>query len=85
MNPALRLAIRNVKVQRVCNKFVLVTYEEWQRNAVASTPPNNARIATVLFEKKKDKLDWLHIHETWMPGEIAAKGSYVVYVITDLW
>ena len=40
-NPAFRIAIRNVRVQRVLERHVLATYEEWQRNARASRPPDN--------------------------------------------
>jgi hypothetical protein len=74
-NPTFRIAIRNVTVRRVLGGEVLATYEEWQRNALASTPPENARIATVLF-KNSDSLEWLHIHETKMPEEVAAAGPY---------
>lgn len=72
-NSSFRIAIRNVKVQRVLDGYVLATYEEWQRNALASKPPDNARIASVVF-KNDEPLKWLHIHETWMPE--SAPGSY---------
>ena len=57
---------------------MLATYEEWQRNALASTPPDNGRVATVLFEddRAEDRLRWLHIHETWLPEEVMAAGPY---------
>ena len=62
-NPDFRIAIRNVKIRRVLDRHTLATYEEWQRNAVASTPADNARIATVLF-KNCEPLSWQHIHVT---------------------
>ena len=74
-NPEFRIAIRNVKVHRVLENHIIATYEEWQRNALASKPPDNARVATVVFERTIP-LTWLHIHETWMPEEVAAAGPY---------
>ena len=74
-NPEFRIAIRNVTLRRRFDGQILATYEEWQRNALASNPPENARIATVLFRDERP-LRWLHIHETWMPDEIASRGPY---------
>jgi len=74
-NPPFRVAIRNVRIQRVFDHHVLATYEEWQRNALASTPADNARIATALFENV-EPLRWLHIHETWLPASTASSGPY---------
>lgn len=77
-NPEFRIEIRNVRVHRQHAELVLATYEEWQRNAKASTPPNNGRIATVLFQSvdAPRQLRWLHVHETWLPSERIAAGSY---------
>ena len=74
-NPDFRIAIRNVRVHLDLPGHVLATYEEWQRNARASTPPDNGRVATVVFEKG-DRLRWLHIHETWVPPGRMAAGPY---------
>ncbi len=74
-NPDFRIAIRNVKIQRVLDNEIIATYEEWQRNALASTPPDNGRLATVIFKSVKP-LQWLHVHETWMPGSIQAAGPF---------
>jgi hypothetical protein len=74
-NPDFRIAIRNVEVRRMFDGHILATYEEWQRNALASTPRDNARIATVLFLDVRP-LRWLHIHETWLPESIARAGPY---------
>lgn len=74
-NPDFRIAIRNVKLHRVLDDHVLATYEEWQRNALASTPPDNARIVTVIF-RKAQSLQWVHVHETRLPESIASAGSY---------
>ena len=74
-NPDFRIAIRNVTIRRNLDDCVVATYEEWQRNALASTPPDNGRIATVLF-KRAQSLRWLHVHETRLPDAIAAAGPY---------
>lgn len=74
-NPDFRVQIRSVAVRRQFDGCVLATYEEWQRNAFASNPPDNGRIATVLFSSS-DPLTWLHIHETWLPRDIIAAGPY---------
>ena len=74
-NPEFRIQIRNVVVHRQLDGQVIATYEEWQRNALASTPPDNGRLATVLF-KVGEPLQWLHIHETWLPEDIMAAGPY---------
>ena len=74
-NAQFRIAIRNVRVHRAAGGVVLATYEEWQRNALASKPPDNARIATVWFAEA-DPLRWLHVRETWMPDAVAEAGAY---------
>ena len=74
-NPDFRIAIRNVQVRRQFDGNVLCTYEEWQRNAKATEPPDNARVATVLF-KEGDPLKWLHVHETTMPDDLIAQGTF---------
>ena len=79
VNPDFRIAIRNVRVHRETGGLVLATYEEWQRNAVNSKPPDNGRIATVLFATGNNTatgLQWLHIHETWLPKDVMAAGPY---------
>ena len=74
-NPDFRIAIRNVRVRWEFDRVIVAIYEEWQRNAIASTPAANARIATVLF-KKAEPLQWLHVHETWMPENVMAADPY---------
>lgn len=74
-NPDFRIAIRAVTICRSWDQYILATYEEWQRHALASTPPDNGRVATVLFRIDTD-LQWLHVHETWLPDEIMQAGPY---------
>ncbi len=77
-NPEFRIAIRNVSLVWHSSDHVLATYEEWQRNAKSSTPPDNGRVATVLFrwEPTASALRWLHIHETWLPIAVMRRGPY---------
>lgn len=74
-NPKFRIRIRRVQVQRELDGHVLSTYEEWQRNALASTPSDNGRLTTVLFSST-EPLQWLHVHETWLPRDIMSEGPY---------
>lgn len=74
-NPNFRIAIRGVTIRRAWDRYVLATYEEWQRNALASTPPDNGRIASVLFNSGAS-LRWLHVHETWLPTTVMEAGPY---------
>ena len=46
----------------------VVTYIERQRNAVNSTPPDNARLSTAVF-RTGPELRWLHVHETALPAQ----------------
>lgn len=71
-----RIAIRNVRVLRRAGDLLHVMYEEWQLNARNSTPPNNGRIATVLFRDEGATLRWLHVHETWLPDDVMSAGPY---------
>ncbi|MBT8446810.1 MAG: hypothetical protein HKO62_08775 [Gammaproteobacteria bacterium] len=74
-NPSFRIAIRNVQVRHAGDDLVLATYEEWQRHAFKSTPPDNGRVATVLFARR-ERLTWLHVHETWLPADVMAAGPF---------
>jgi hypothetical protein len=74
-NPDFRIAIRNVNIRRQTDDYILATYEEWQRNAIESSPPDNARVATVLFTNT-EVLKWLHVHETDMPEDQVRSGNF---------
>ena len=73
-NPDFRITIKNVQIRHTFGEHVLATYEEWQRNALASEPPDNARVATVLF-KLGEPMRWLHVHETWLPDSDAVRSA----------
>lgn len=64
-----------MRLRQLSAKHVLVTYEEWQRHALASMPPDNGRLSTALFDCA-DGLRWLHVHETWLPAAQMAAGPY---------
>lgn len=74
-NPVFRIAIRRVTVRHAWGDRLLATYEEWQRNARASTPPDNGRIASVLLRMDQPPR-WLHLHETWLPRDVMQAGPY---------
>ena len=74
-NPEFRITIRDVRIRHVSDDWILATYEEWQRNAKASQPPDNGRVSTVLFGRS-GPLRWLHVHETWLPEAVMAAGPY---------
>ncbi|PRQ08447.1 hypothetical protein [Enhygromyxa salina] len=78
-NPEFRIAIRDVVLRRELPGLVLVTYQEWQRNAKASTPANNGRVSTALLRPEAvapGGFAWLHVHECWLPSEIMSAGPY---------
>ena len=78
-NPTFRIAIRNLVVCDQGAGWVLVTYEEWQRNALNSEPSDNGRVSTALFHQTPTApggLLWQHVHETWLPTEVMAAGPY---------
>ena len=66
-----RVKIRNLQLRpAIGTGAILATYEEWQRGAVNSTPPDNGRVASVVFQRgEAGTLIWTHIHETWLPEE----------------
>lgn len=78
-NPQFRIQVRNPRVRYELGDVVVVTYEEWQRNALQSTPADNGRLSTAVFRKHAGAPNgvlWLHVHETWLPSAIMAAGPY---------
>lgn len=66
-NPDFRIQIRNVTVRLHTQDLALVTYEEWQKAAKKTTPPNNARVGSALFRRSSRGLRWFHLQETTLP------------------
>jgi hypothetical protein len=78
-NPNFRIAVRDVEVRASGGDLVVATYTEWQRNALFSTPSDNARFSTAIFRRSDDvssRYLWQHIHETWLPQEERAAGNF---------
>ncbi len=75
-NPDFKIEIREVRERRVSTaRLVIASYEEWQKNALESTPANNARLSSALLElddRAPHGLRWLHLHETWLPANRVA-------------
>jgi hypothetical protein len=74
-NKEFRIEIRDVAIRHVVGNHILVTYTEWQRGAVMSSPSQNARQSSGLLTKNRP-FRWLHIQETWMPEGVRAAGSF---------
>lgn len=79
-NPAFRIQVRDVRVRALGGGAVwLVTYEEWQRNARRSTPPDNGRITSATLVPDAQcpyGLKWVHAHETWLPAEVVVADPF---------
>jgi hypothetical protein len=76
-NPEFRTGTRDVRVlgqwpygesgRESGAGLVLVTYVEDQSGARNTTPADNLRRSTVLFERMAVRLVWRHLHETAIP------------------
>ncbi len=79
-NPDFKINIRKIERGAALGEGVTVwTYEEWQRNALNATPPDNGRGSSVVFVDDASTptgLKWAHVHETWLPGEIIAADPF---------
>ena len=75
-NPGFRIQIRNITLRHHVGEVYVVNYEEWERNARDSTPPDNGRLSTMVLRDRGDRLEILHVHETWLPAEVMAAGPY---------
>lgn len=76
-NPDFRIKIRDIRVNHVNGKMAVVNYQEWQKAAKDSDPPNNGRITTmVLAEKPSGGVEILQVHETWLPEDLVANGDF---------
>lgn len=79
-SPGFKVQIRDVRLRPfACDRHLLVNYEEWQKNAINSTPANNARLSSVIFRILSDvpiRLEWFHLHETWLPRDVIDAGPF---------
>jgi len=71
-NPDFRIEVKDCLVRYFSAdaKTVLATYVEYQSGSLQTTPSENVRFSTVLFELPEGDARpiWLHIHETGLPG-----------------
>ena len=74
-NPAIRIAIRDVKVRRELGDLALATYTELQRGSTRPGREESGRFTTVLMTRAAPHR-WLHVHETWLPEAEQAAGPY---------
>ena len=62
-----RIWIEDVRLHRVEGDVAVVTYEEWQdvRGEI------KGRLSTALFRRREgipNGVEWLHVHEVWLPA-----------------
>jgi hypothetical protein len=59
-----RIGIREVAARALAAGLILATYEEWQEGE-----GRKGRLSSALLrEREGGGFDWLHVHETWLPG-----------------
>ncbi len=67
-NPEFRAVVRNVRIlgewPQAGAGLVLAASVEDQSGARNTTPADNLRHSTVLFERRSERLVWRHLHET---------------------
>jgi hypothetical protein len=73
-DPTLQIDIRNVEVRHREDTIVVVTFEAWQGRPadlqrVNATPQGRGRVCTVVMKHRRDRFEFLHVHETWLPDE----------------
>ena len=77
-NPAFRIRLRNVAVRHRVGDLVVVTFEEWQRGAIQSSSPDNARLSSAVLRDRgpADGFELLQLQETWLPAAQVARGAF---------
>ena len=71
----LKIWIEDVQLRHETNDTIIVTYQEWQQRGNDETT-KTARLSTVTFKKLgNDNIEWLHLHETWLPGNQPVKNN----------
>jgi hypothetical protein len=70
-NPGFSAVVRDVRVlgEWPGARLVLAAYVEAQTGARNTTPADNLRHSTVLFERIAGRLVWRHLHETAFDGD----------------
>ena len=57
-----RIEIKNPTARKVAESLYLVSYEEWQFGL-----EQTARITTALLTENEPGVQWLSVHESWLP------------------
>ncbi len=57
-----KIEIRNPVAREVADSLFLVSYEEWQFD-----PEQSARVTTALMKENPSGIQWLSVHESWLP------------------
>ncbi len=58
-----RIEIKNPLAREVADSLYLVSYEEWQFET-----EQTARLTTALMKDHESGVQWLSVHESWLPG-----------------
>ena len=69
-----RIWIENPRVLHREGQTLTVVYEEWQHHQGRT----RGRLSTVVFRRAEDRphgLEWLHVHEVWLPDDVKPKGD----------
>ncbi|MEM1313872.1 MAG: hypothetical protein AAGI51_04910, partial [Pseudomonadota bacterium] len=71
---AFEIWVERAACRHVIGDVAVVTYEEWHR----LEGETSARLSTVLHRDAPSApggVQWLHVHETWLPGQAPAAGE----------
>ena len=76
-----RIWIKHFDVIANSNNICLVRYEEWQRLEDASITGRISTVALRANEAQPNGVEWLYVHETWLPEDSIA--SFCIPVTVD--
>lgn len=68
-NPKLEIEIHEPAARLIGPDTILITYQEWQRNARNASRANGKRLSTAIMRRSAEVPEgmlWLHVHETWI-------------------
>ena len=67
----IEIEITGVQVLHDLGDLVIASYEEWQRSPAPLGAHVTARTSTAILRRAVGGWQWVHVHETWLPDEIA--------------
>jgi hypothetical protein len=76
--PDLEIDIREVTAQAIGGETIVVTYQEWHRNAIDVWPVDAGRLSSAAMRVDPEQpggLLWLHVHETWISESLPAPAA----------